>query len=148
MRRPLPSGVVETPQNRCPRIALAVGSNFALGSSEFYSPIVGKFREKLEPLSLKIPSFSLSNFPSQTVWEKIGVKFWVISLATCQFSIGSWDYTLSLIHLLWDFHPMASCHVSTHGPHLRSCLTNSAHDTWHSVSHSKCVKCPPLPPLP
>ena len=41
-----------------------------------------------------------------------------------------------------DFHPMASCHMSTHGPHLSSCLTNPAHDMWHLLSHSKCDTCP------
>ena len=123
-----------------------------LASLEFDGPIAGKFREKLDTLSIKIPSFlspsfSLSNFPSQTVWEKRGVKIWVLSLATCQSSIGSWDYTLSSYPPTLDFHPMASCHVSTHGPHLSSCLTNSAPDTWHLLSHSKCAKCPALPPL-
>ena len=55
-----------------------------------------------------------------------------------------------LIHLSLYFGIFIKWHHAmwTHGPHLSSCLTNSAHDMWHLLSHSKCVKCPVLPPLP
>ena len=34
------------------------------------------------------------------------------------------------------------------GPKLELKLTHSAPDTWHTVSHSKCAKCPTLRSLP
>ena len=37
--------------------------------------------------------------------------------------------------------------MSPMGPTLELKLTDSAPDTWHIVSHSKCVKCPALRPL-
>ena len=33
-------------------------------------------------------------------------------------------------------------------PTLELKLTDSARDTWHTMSHSKCVKCPVLRSLP
>ena len=38
--------------------------------------------------------------------------------------------------------------MSPMGPTLELKLTQSAPDTWHTVSHSKCVKCPALCSLP
>ena len=38
--------------------------------------------------------------------------------------------------------------MSPMGPTLELKLTDSALDTWHTVSHSKCVKYPALCPLP
>ena len=38
--------------------------------------------------------------------------------------------------------------MSPMGPTLELKLTNSALDTWHTMSHSKCVKCPVLCSLP
>ena len=38
--------------------------------------------------------------------------------------------------------------MSPMGPTLELNLTYSAPDTWHTVSHSKCVKCPALHLLP
>ena len=38
--------------------------------------------------------------------------------------------------------------MSPMGPILELKLTHSAPDTWHTVSHSKCVKCPALRSLP
>ena len=38
--------------------------------------------------------------------------------------------------------------MSPMGPTLELKLTDSAPDTWHIVSHSKCVKCPALRSLP
>ena len=35
--------------------------------------------------------------------------------------------------------------MSTWAPLGSPCLTNSEPDTWHTVSHLKCVKCPALP---
>ena len=71
-------------------------------------------------------------------------------LFSCHMSTYYWliGFPYPLIPLLWDFYQMASCHVSTHGPHLSSCLTNSTHDKWHLLSHSKCVKCLAPPSLP
>ena len=34
------------------------------------------------------------------------------------------------------------------GPTLELKLSHSAPNTWHTVSHSKCAKCPALPSLP
>ena len=128
-------------------------ATLSLGSPRSDCLIAGNSREKLEPLSLKIPSFlslsfSLSNSPSQPVWEKRGVKF--VGPLTCHMSIFYWLMGLHLIPYpsTLDFHPMASCHVSTHGPHLSSCLTNPTHDTWHLLIYSKCAKCLILPSLP
>ena len=38
--------------------------------------------------------------------------------------------------------------MSPMGPTLELKLIDSAPDTWHTVSHSKCVKCPALCSLP
>ena len=38
--------------------------------------------------------------------------------------------------------------MSPMGPTLELKLTNSAPDMWHTVSHSKYVKCPALHSLP
>ena len=38
--------------------------------------------------------------------------------------------------------------MSPMGPTLELKLTNSTPDTWHTVSHSKCVKCLALCSLP
>ena len=38
--------------------------------------------------------------------------------------------------------------MSLMGPTLELKLTHSAPDMWHTVSHSKCVKCPALRSLP
>ena len=38
--------------------------------------------------------------------------------------------------------------MSPMGPTLELKLTDSALDTWHTVSHSKCAKCPALRLLP
>ena len=35
--------------------------------------------------------------------------------------------------------------MSMWDPLSSPCLNNSAFDTWHAMSHSKCVKCPVLP---
>ena len=124
-----------------------------LASLGINSLIAEKFREKVEFLSLKISLFLFplsflslfpSLFPIQSGWESFGQED-LSSHATCQILSGSWDYILSSYPLTLDFPPMTLCHVSTHDPHLSSCLTNSAHDTWHFLSHSKCVKCLALP---
>ena len=110
-----------------------------LGSPGFYGSITVNFREKVDTLSLQNSPF-LSLFPSpKTGWESLGQDD-LSSHATCQATIGWRGFPYPLIPLLCDFHQMESCHVSTHGPHLSSCLTNSAHDTWHLLSHSKCAK--------
>ena len=74
-------------------------------------PITGNSREKVELLSLKIPlflslSYSLSSLllpkPVGRAWVKIGTRD-LSSHATCQISIGSWDYTLSSYPPTLDF---------------------------------------------
>ena len=68
---------VKTLQNRYPHVTLAVGSNFASYIARNRRSDRRKFREKLEPLSLKIPSFlslsfSLSILLLPTGWESLG----------------------------------------------------------------------------
>ena len=38
--------------------------------------------------------------------------------------------------------------MSPMGPTLKLKLTHSAPDTWHTMIHSKCAKCPALSSLP
>ena len=121
----------------------------SLGSPGFEGPITGKSREKLDTLFLKTLYFLFPYLvPSpKSCWESLGQED-LSSHATCQAIIGLLGFHYPLIPILWDFPLMASCHVSTHGPHLSSCLTNSTHDTWHLLIHSNCAKCPALSQLP
>ena len=83
--------------------------------------------------------------PPQTGWST-WVKRIVLS---CHMSTFHWliGLLLSSYPPTLDFHPIRRCHMSTWAPLGSPCLTNSAHDTWHLLSHSKCVKCPALPSL-
>ena len=83
-------------------------------------------------------SFSLSNFPPKPFGRRDESR---LGPHTCHMSTFHWliGFPYPLYPSTLDFHPMTSCHVSTHGPHLSSCLTNFAHDMWHSMSLSKCV---------
>ena len=121
----------------------------SLGSPGFDRPITGNSREKLELLSLKIPLFSLScsRFSLPNWLGQLGQENCPL-MPHVQLLLVPWIIPTSLIHLLWDFPPIRRCHMSTWAPLGSPCLTNSAPDTWHTVSHSKCVKCPILRLLP
>ena len=107
------------------------------------------FREKVEPLSLKSLPFSLFPFLSLKI----------LSFPPTQTVGSSWSsgrvlllphVTLLLAHRITpyplypstlDFHPIRRCHMSTWAPLGSPSLTNSAPDTWHTVSHSPPAKC-------
>ena len=78
-----------------PCIALAVGSNFA-------SCLARNRRSHSHDLHF----LSLPPLLSQPIWSRLGQETCHLN-ATCPILCGSWDYTLYLIHLLWDFHPIA-----------------------------------------
>ena len=121
----------------------------SLGSPKFDGPITTNSREKLELLSLKIPLFSLScsRFALPNWLGQLGKENCPL-MPHVQFLLVSWITPTSLIHLLWYFPPIRRCHMSTWAPLCSPCLTNFAPDTWHTVSHSKCAKCPSLCSLP
>ena len=121
----------------------------SLGSSGFDCPITKNSREKLELLSLKITLFSLSYswFALPNWLGQLGQENCPL-MSHVQMLLVPWITPTSLIHLLWDFPPIRRCHMSTWAPLGSPCLTNSAPDTWHTVSHSKCAKCLALRSLP
>ena len=108
------------------------------------------FREKVEPLSLKsLPSlsflFSLYFSLSFPPLQRLGQVGQVGEYSSCHMSTYYWliwiiSHPLSIIV---DFHPLRICHMSTWASFGSPSLTNSAHDTWHLLSHSNCTKCPP-----
>ena len=124
---------------------LLQGSTFPLASPENAGLIVGKFREKVELLYLKLSPlslpfslflFSLSPLP---VWSKMG-QVGVYSLPRVITPLVPLDYPYHLIHLLWI--SLQSCgDTCLTWPHLSSCLTCSVLDTWHNVSHLNHAKC-------
>ena len=123
-----------------------------LVSPESDGPIAENSRENVELLSLKISLFSLSyfticSFPlTQIGWVNL-VKRIVLS---CNMSTFHWliGLPLSSYPPTLDFHPIRRCHMSTWAPLDSPCLTNSAPDTRHTVSHSKYAKCPALRSFP
>ena len=134
MRRPLPPGVIKTPQNRCPRVVLVVGATLLLGSPGFDGPIAGKFKEKLEPFSLKSLPFSLFPFlslifPPKPFGRREESRFGSSHLPHVKPSLVGLD-SLSTLSIYFGF--------SSNG--IMSCV-----HPW--PSHSKCVKCPALPLL-
>ena len=112
------------------------GLTLSLVSSEFDGPITGKSREKVDSLSLKLflsPSFS--NFSHFPLPNRLGEDRGQVECpVTCHMSNSHWLLRLHLIPYpsTIDFHPITCCHM---GPHLSSCLTHSAHDTWYLLSH-------------
>ena len=89
---------------------------------------------------------SLPLFPCpQTGWEKIVVKWDVISLATCLFLIGSLDFLPINLSLIVDFLPLMRCHMFTWAPLGSHCLTCSRLDMWLNVSHSTPAMRHPTP---
>ena len=96
---------------------LSRGRTFLLASLETDGPIVGKSREKVEPLSLLSSSipfpfpFFLSSY--RIVWSK--VKWNVLS---CHMSSSYWllGSPLSLYPSTLDFSPIMCCHMSLMGP--------------------------------
>ena len=96
------------------------GATLLLASPKTNGPIAENSREKIEFLSQKIPLISLSypRFALSPSPKQVG-STWsreLSSLATCPIAISSLDYILSSYPPTLDFHPMASCHVSTHVP--------------------------------
>ena len=94
-RKPLPlGGFVKTSQLRSLCQSLAMRMNSSYCSAETASPIVRKFREKVESLSLSNSLFFFLFlfypflFSHPTVWSKMGQEL-VLSLATCPIFIGS-----------------------------------------------------------
>ena len=63
---------------------------------------------------------------------------------SCQLSSHHWLIWISShpLSIIVDFHPLRRCHMSTWAPLGSPYLTNSALDTWHTVSHSPHAKCP------
>ena len=127
-----------------------------LGSPGFDCPIAQNSRDKVEPLSLKIPLLFLSlsrlvflslPFPSKLVWSRLRSRE---KSSQCHMSNSKWLMGLHPIlypsTLGFSRHGIMPCvHM---GPTLELKLTQSAPDTWHNVCHSKCVKCPTLHSLP
>ena len=121
----------------------------SLGSAGFDDPITGNSREKFELLSLKIPLFSLScsDFALSNWLGQLGQENCPL-MPRVQLLLVPWIIPTSFIQLLWNFPLIRRCHMSTWDPLDSPCLTNYAPDTWHTVSHSKCAKCPALRSLP
>ena len=72
---------------------------------------------------------------------------YVLSLPLVKPSLAHWiSYPLNPPTL--DFYPIRRCHMSPIGPTLELKLTDSTPDMWHTMSHSKCAKCPTLRSLP
>ena len=137
---------VETPQYQYPRVPTLI-----LASPEFDGPITGKFREKLESLSLKKSSFFLSLFsvcsplsftPPQPAWSRGGQED---LSSSCHMSAYHWHlgFSLPLYPSTLDFHPIPWCHMSLMGPLGLICLTHPTLDTWHLLGYPKHAKCPP-----
>ena len=127
----------------------------SLGSPGFDGPITENFREKVEPLSLKSFPFSLIPFLSLFFLsfpplKRLGQVGQVGEYFSCHMSAYNWFIWITShpLSIIVDFHPLRRCHMSAWGPLGSPCLTNSALDTRHLLSHSKCAKCPALPSLP
>ena len=106
-------------------------------------------KSKVESLSQLSSSllFSILSFPLPT--ELFGLKSsGMSSLATCHPPIGSLGLSLSPYPSTLDFSPIICCHMSLMAPTLALCLTYPALNTWHSMNHSSCAKCPVLPSVP
>ena len=113
---------VETPQNRCPRVALAWRITLLLGPTRTDSPNTGKFREKLDFLSLKPSLFQnlLSPLPLPDS-SKNGEEMssFVPSLLHVKPSLDYLDF-LSTYPPTFDFPPIRRFHMSTWALHLSS----------------------------
>ena len=127
-RRPLPPRVIETPQYRYPRVALAVRINIASCLTGIDELITWKSRDKVEPLSLKFllslsSFFSLSIFPLFSPhlisWVRLGQENLSPHLPLVTFPLVPWisPYPLSIYHRFPPNHMLP--HVS-HGSHLSS----------------------------
>ena len=105
------------------------------------------FREKVEPLSLKSLPFSLFPFlslknPLFSPTQTVGLSERVLLLPHVSLLLAHRITPYPLYSSTLDFHPIRRCHMSMWAPLGSPCLTNYAHDTWHTVSHSPHAKCP------
>ena len=99
-----------------------------------------------------VPCSHPLHVPGQKMEKKMSFSFHLISFLSSHLPLVNLPLVdldfLSYYPPTLDFHPIRRCHMSTWAPLGSPCLINSAPDTWHLLSHSKCVKCPALPPLP
>ena len=114
-------------------------------------PKVGKSREKLHFLSLKFDfppplHIQLQNERRCLFFFSFYSHF-VPHLPLVKSSLAHW-ISPSTYPPIFDFPPIRRCHMSPMGPTLELKWPDSAPDTWHTVSHSKCAKCPALCLLP
>ena len=122
-----------------------------LGSTQIDGPKARKSREKLHFLSLKTLHFfkicsPLSPRPDPSKMEK---KALLLSPLLPHVQLSLVDrIPYPLYPPTLNFYPIRRCHMSPIGPILELKLTHSAPDMWHTVSHSKCGKCPALRSLP
>ena len=94
-RRPTSRSLLKLLNSGLYVMPLSRGWALPLAPPETFGPIVGKFREKVESLSLKLslfksPCFVFCHLPSPhpTVWSKMGQGL-VLSFATCPLFNGS-----------------------------------------------------------
>ena len=109
-----------------------------------------KSREKLDFLSLKTLHFLKICSPLShcQILAKMEKRCLLLS-PYCHMSSHHWliwiSYPLILLPLIFLQLGDATCPL---GPTLELKLTHFAPDTWHTMSHSKCVKCLALRSLP
>ena len=153
-RKPLPPGVVETPKKlMLKRSPYNLEQLCLLLRREPMIRTPGNLeRSWTLSLSLKSDFPSIAEFHPLERRENILFSFHLFSFCPhCHMSTLHWLIGLHLIifiHLLWISIQLGDATCPRGGPLGSPCLTNSAPDTWHIVSHSKCAKCPALPLLP
>ena len=114
-------------------------------------PKAGKSREKLELLSLEfgisLHCTSSSKNERRCLFFFSFYSHFVPHLPLVKPPLAHW-ISLSTYPSTLNFSPIRRCRMSPMGLTLELKLTDSAPDTWHIVSHSKCAKCPILRSLP
>ena len=125
---------------------------FPLALPETDGPIVGKSREKVEPLSLSLnlpPKFGLPfslPFPLSPNWlGEYRSQVRCPLTCTCPLLSGSLDYTLSTYPSTMNFHPLKCCHMSLMGPiililHMTHGTSRATHHMPSVSYHSWCLK--------
>ena len=118
------------------------GNTFLLDPPGTAGPIAEKTREKVELLSLSfLPLFSFLSFsPLPTVLLGLNSS---LEGNLCP-HVNTLDY-LSPYPSTLDFSLIMCFHKSLMGPTWALCLNYPALDTWYTVNHSTCAKCPILP---
>ena len=108
-------------------------------------------RDSHSKLSLSLSLFPLSFLSLFSLPNRLGEdRGQVRCPLTSHVSNSNWLFRLYLIPLS-IYHGFSLNHTLqhvSHGSHLSSYLTHFAHDTWHLLSHSQCVKCPAPPLVP